>query len=109
MRSPTEGTQTGVALGMPSTRVDGNDFLAMYHATKAARDKILQEGTPVFLDAYTYRLGYNSTNNGDKTHMDILSYTQNDDPIVRCASFMKRHDLLDFDIQEFQADTKKQI
>ncbi len=32
----------GTALGIPSIRVDGNDFFAMYNATKQARDFIIK-------------------------------------------------------------------
>ena len=36
-------------------RVDGNDALAVYNATKAARDMAVKENRPVLIEAMTYR------------------------------------------------------
>ena len=101
----------GVAFGMPSIRVDGNDFLAMYHATKAAREKILTDETPAFLEALTYRLGGHSTNDDPNRYIDKeeRSYHAQFKPIDRCAAYMQKHDLIDFDMAEFKAETKKKI
>ena len=96
---------------MPSVRVDGNDFLAMYHATKAARNKILTEETPAFIEAMTYRLGGHSTNDDPNRYIKKgeREYHQQYNPIDRCTAYMKKHDLLDFDIDEYRAENKKHI
>lgn len=46
----------GVAAGVASLRVDGQDALAMYVATQAAREHCLQHG-PVLMESLTYRFG----------------------------------------------------
>jgi len=51
----------GVAYGMPSIRVDGNDIFAIYAATKAARELIIKEKKPVCIEAISYRVGDHST------------------------------------------------
>lgn len=41
--------------------MDGNDLLAVYNATAAARKMALEENKPVLIEAMTYRLGHHST------------------------------------------------
>ncbi len=45
----------GPSYGMPSLRVDGNDFFAVYNATKKAREYAVNENRPVIIEAMTYR------------------------------------------------------
>lgn len=40
---------------MSIIRVDGNDALAVYHATKAAREYAVKENKPILIEAMTYR------------------------------------------------------
>lgn len=40
---------------MATTRVDGNDVLAVYEATKSAREYAVKEKKPVLIEAMTYR------------------------------------------------------
>nr|BAN64809.1 dehydrogenase E1 component family protein [Babesia bovis] len=51
----------GVAYGMPSIRVDGNDLFASYIATKHAREHCIKHSTPICIEYMTYRLGHHST------------------------------------------------
>jgi 2-oxoisovalerate dehydrogenase E1 component alpha subunit len=50
-----------IGYGMPAIRVDGNDALAVFLATKKARDHALKHQSPVLIEAMTYRLGAHST------------------------------------------------
>jgi len=45
----------GPAYGIDTIRVDGNDVLAMYYATKNARDFCIKQQKPVLIEAMTYR------------------------------------------------------
>ena len=45
----------GPSYGMPSVRIDGNDFFAVYNATKRARDIAVNDNRPVIIEAMTYR------------------------------------------------------
>ena len=40
---------------MPAVRIDGNDFFAVYNATKKAREIAINENRPVIIEAMTYR------------------------------------------------------
>ena len=44
------------ALGMPGVTVDGNDVLAVYHATQLAVERARGGAGPTFLVAQTYRI-----------------------------------------------------
>jgi len=58
----------GFAYGLPALRVDGNDLLAMYAATIAARKIATEQGRPVILEAMTYRIGPHSTSDDDSNY-----------------------------------------
>lgn len=45
----------GPAYGINTIRVDGNDVLAVYNATKKAKEYALVESKPVLIEALTYR------------------------------------------------------
>ena len=45
----------GPSYGMPAIRVDGNDVLAVYNATKKAREVCINDNRPVMIEAMTYR------------------------------------------------------
>ena len=51
----------GRAYGVPSTRVDGNDVLAVYSAVKDAADRARAGQGPTFIECLTYRIGAHST------------------------------------------------
>jgi 2-oxoisovalerate dehydrogenase E1 component alpha subunit len=49
------------AYGFPGVRVDGNDVLAVYRATREAAELARAERTPTLIEAVTYRMGPHST------------------------------------------------
>ncbi len=49
------------AYGFPGVRVDGNDVLAVYKATRDAATRAREEGVPTLIEAVTYRIGPHST------------------------------------------------
>mmetsp|Transcript_71276 Transcript_71276/g.112930 ORF Transcript_71276/g.112930 Transcript_71276/m.112930 type:complete len:781 (-) Transcript_71276:129-2471(-) len=58
----------GLAFGIPSVRVDGNDIVAVYNATKEARRICVQEKTPVLLELMTYRIGDHTTSDDSSAY-----------------------------------------
>ena len=48
----------GIGYGMEAIRVDGNDVLAMYNATKYAKRVCVEEQRPLLIEAMTYRYIY---------------------------------------------------
>jgi len=51
----------GRAYGIPSVRVDGNDFLALYTVLKEAIRRARAGEGPAFIEAVTYRIGAHSS------------------------------------------------
>ena len=49
------------AFGFPGVRVDGNDVLAVYQATREALGRARADGTPTLIEALTYRVAAHST------------------------------------------------
>lgn len=60
----------GVAYGMPTIRVDGNDIFAIYNACKEARALIIKEKRPVLVEAISYRVGDHSTSDYSQRYRD---------------------------------------
>ncbi|MFT5277079.1 MAG: 2-oxoisovalerate dehydrogenase E1 component alpha subunit [Glaciecola sp.] len=75
----------GIGYGIKTIRVDGNDALAVFAATKKAREIALAESCPVLIEAMTYRLAAHSTSDDPSSYR---SKTEEDkwrakDPIER--------------------------
>lgn len=51
----------GIAYGLPTLRVDGNDFLAVYAATQWAADRARSNLGATVIEFYTYRAAQHST------------------------------------------------
>ena len=58
------------AYGLEGVRVDGNDALAVYGATKAAADKARAGGGPTMIEALTYRIGPHSSSDDPSRYRD---------------------------------------
>ena len=63
----------GPAYGLPGLRVDGNDFLAVYAATRWAADRARTGGGGTLIELVTYRAGPHSTSD------DPAKYRPRDD------------------------------
>jgi 2-oxoisovalerate dehydrogenase E1 component alpha subunit len=53
---------------MATLRVDGNDALAVYHSVRFARDYIIKNQAPFFLEFMTYRVGDHSTSDNSQMY-----------------------------------------
>jgi len=73
------------AYGMPGLRVDGNDVLACYVATKAAVDRARRGEGPTFVECLTYRLGGHSSSDDPTKYRDetVARAWEEKDPLVR--------------------------
>ncbi len=60
----------GIAYGMPTIRVDGNDIFAIYNACKTAREIIIKEKRPALVEAISYRVGDHSTSDFSQRYRD---------------------------------------
>lgn len=81
----------GSGYGIPTIRVDGNDVLAVYEATKEAR-RIARERGPVLIEAMTYRVGHHSTSDDSSAYRskeEVKDWTSMDSPITRFRLFLE--------------------
>lgn len=81
----------GMAYGIPAIRVDGNDTLAVYKATKQAKEMALTENRPVLIEAMTYRIGHHSTSDDSTTYRsidEVRFWDSTDHPISRLRKYM---------------------
>jgi len=79
-----EMAKKACAYEMPAERVDGQDVLAVYEATKAALDHCRSNKGPYFLEALTYRFRGHSMADPEmyRTKEEVEEYRRQRDPIV---------------------------
>ncbi|HEY0709063.1 MAG TPA: thiamine pyrophosphate-dependent enzyme, partial [Polyangia bacterium] len=82
--------QKGLAYGIPSRRVDGNDIFAMYVAIKEAVDRARAGGGPAFIEALTYRIGAHSSSDDPTRYRSDEEPAQwrAKDPLVRFRTWL---------------------
>jgi len=95
----------GVAFGLPSIRVDGNDIFAVYAATQRAREIAIKEGKPTMIEAMTYRIGAHSTSDDDSKYRRPESpepgydseraFWEARSPIIRFGRYLEKRGLWD--------------
>lgn len=82
----------GIAYGIPSIRVDGNDVLAVYAATKKAREIIVTQQTPVLIETMSYRVGHHSTSDDSTAYRqksEISHFDTTFSPIKRFGKYLE--------------------
>ena len=94
----------GVAYGMHSIRVDGNDIFAIYNAVKEAREIIIREKRPALIEAMSFRVGDHSTSDFSQRYRDEKEMQKWKDllgklksPIQRLEAYMLRKGLIKAD------------
>jgi 2-oxoisovalerate dehydrogenase E1 component alpha subunit len=96
----------GPGYGIATIRVDGNDLLAVYNATKKARLMALSESRPVLIEAMTYRFGHHSTSDDSTAYRsmdEMTNWNDNNNPIDRFAKYMKKRGIW---TAEYEAQVK---
>ena len=63
----TSLAQKAIAVGIPGIQVDGMDALAVYQATKEARDRAINGEGPTLIETMTYRYGPHTMAGDDPT------------------------------------------
>ncbi|HEY1042384.1 MAG TPA: 3-methyl-2-oxobutanoate dehydrogenase (2-methylpropanoyl-transferring) subunit alpha [Telluria sp.] len=80
----------GVGCGIASLRVDGNDFLAVYAASKWAAERARSNHGPTLIEWVTYRAGPHSTSDDPSKYRpaDDWSKFPLGDPIARLKQYL---------------------
>ena len=82
----------GIGCGIPSLRVDGNDFLAVYAASQWAAQRARSNLGPTLIEWVTYRAGPHSTSDDPSKYRpaDDWAHFPLGDPIARLKQHMVR-------------------
>lgn len=99
-----------VGYGMKAIRVDGADILAVYQATKMARDYALAHQEPVLIESIAYRLGAHSSSD------DPTGYRSKEeeekwrkvDPVARFQAYLIGKGWLDAEAEKASLDLLRQ-
>lgn len=103
----------GIAYGMPSIRVDGNDALAVYAAVKKARELIQERNMPVLIETMSYRVSHHSTSDDSTAYRqrEEIEYFDNIfSPIKRFGTYLEGRGLWSVEkTKELQKETLKLV
>ncbi len=97
------------AYGIPSMRVDGNDVLAVFAATRWALEQA-RNGSPAFLELVTYRMGPHTTADDPTRYRDPaeLEFWRGKDPLARVEALLRTEGVLTDEISAgFAADAEE--
>jgi TPP-dependent pyruvate/acetoin dehydrogenase alpha subunit len=78
------------AYGMPGLRVDGNDVLACYAATRAATERARRGEGPTFVECVTFRMGGHSSSDDPTRYRDesVAEAWAQRDPLLRHRAWL---------------------
>lgn len=95
--TPQGIARRGVAYGMETIRVDGNDYFAVYETVKKAREYCLEGNGPVLIEAMTYRMGAHSTSDDPSRYRQEKEVEEwkKKDPLKRLKKFMEKKGIWD--------------
>jgi 2-oxoisovalerate dehydrogenase E1 component alpha subunit len=80
----------GIAYGIPSVRVDGNDVFAVLKVTRDAISRAAAGHGPTLIEAITYRLSGHSTSDDPKAYRkdDVVESWKKKDPLLRLRNHL---------------------
>lgn len=103
--------QKGLAYGMPSLQVDGNDIFAVYKAHRDAVERARAGGGPTFIEAVTYRLADHTTSDDARRYRDAKEYelALKRDPMVRTRKYLESKNLWNDQLQKQTEEKAKKL
>jgi pyruvate dehydrogenase E1 component alpha subunit len=89
--------QKALAYGICGERVDGNDLIAVYNATRRARERAAAGEGPTLLECVTYRVEGHSTSDDPRAYRpaELVEPWRKKDPILRLRRFLAGQGFLD--------------
>lgn len=104
--------QRAVAYGMPGIKVDGNDVLAVYAASKEAVERARSGGGPTLVECLTYRYTPHTTAD-DPSRYRSDEETQRwiaKEPLIRFEKYLKNKKVLtDADLKQMDEEIEARI
>lgn len=104
--------QRAIGYGMDGIRIDGNDILAVYAATKEAVDKARNGGGPTLIEALTYRLAPHTTADDPKRYRNDEEAQPwlKREPLIRFKKYLFDKNILSASEEEkMEAETSQEI
>jgi TPP-dependent pyruvate/acetoin dehydrogenase alpha subunit len=97
--------------GVPGVRVDGNDVLAVYQATRTAADRARRGGGPTLIECKTMRMkGHAEHDDARYVPKKVLEKWRRKDPIVRFDKYLRAKKLITAaEEAELQARIEREI
>ncbi|PAJ75394.1 3-methyl-2-oxobutanoate dehydrogenase [Pseudoalteromonas sp. NBT06-2] len=91
----------GVGYGIKTIRVDGTDALAVYAATKKAREVCTMTGEPILIESIAYRVGAHSTSDDPSGYRSKQEEADNSEtcPVKRFEAWLIKKQWLDLDAE----------
>ncbi len=87
--------------------------MAVYNATRAARNICAEESRPVLIEAMTYRIGHHSTSDDSSAYRsvdEVRLWHQKDHPISRLRKFMEHKKWWNDDYEKsWKEEAKRQV
>src|SRR5712691_7574073 len=85
----TDLAERAVGYGMYGAAVDGNDYLAVYEAVRAAADRARRGDGPSFLEFKTFRMrGHEEASGMDYVPKELFDEWGKKDPVLRFEGFL---------------------
>ena len=97
VQSPTSLFRRAIGFGIPAVQVDGNDVVAMTAVLRSALDHARSGKGPVFVEAWTYRMGAHTTTDDPTRYRtaEEESTWGKADPIVRLQTYLQDRGVID--------------
>lgn len=104
--------QKAEAYGMPGIRVDGNDVLAVYEATRQAVERARNGDGPTLIEYLTFRMGPHSSSDDPSRYRPAEDEAEwkAKDPIERFEAFLENEGVLSRDeMDALHAEAEKEM
>lgn len=104
--------ERGKAYGIEYDSIDGNDVVAVYEATRRARDLCLQGKGPYLLECRTFRVKGHAEHDDPSKYVpsEMLEVWRKKDPIDNYVSFLKEQQIItDSDMTAMEAQIQSRL
>jgi TPP-dependent pyruvate/acetoin dehydrogenase alpha subunit len=106
-------SQRAAAYGIPGVTVDGNDFFAVYLATREAAERARHGDGPTLIESLTYRIKGHSRSDRQayRSRDEVRQWQEPDkDPITRLSAVLLQHDLLSqAEVEKLEQEAKERV